>query len=92
MISLEESAPYPEDESYPYVAESLLVCENLVVDMREVVAVLSDGLLTAGGGHIPADQETLYLAKDWMLRQAEERLDAKRSEGCGECEQGGEFI
>lgn len=92
MISLDEGGPGEADElDLPKMVDSLLLSETFMVDMADVVAIHGDKIVMSGGSSATVDDMSLYLAMDWMVRQAEGREDAARPEASDE-ETPNEFI
>ena len=92
MISLDEGGPGEADElELPKMVDSLLVSETFMLDMSDVVAIHGDKVVMSGGSSATVDDMSLYLAMDWMVRQAEGREDAARPEASDE-ENLNEFI
>ncbi len=81
MISLDEGGPGEVDElDLPKMIDTLLVSETFMVDMADVVAIHGGKVILSGGSVVNVDDMSLYLAMDWMVRQAESREDTDRPE------------
>ena len=84
MISLDEGGPGEAELDLPKMIDSLLVSETFMLDMAEVVAIDGGKVILSGGASVNVDDMSLYLAMDWMVRQAESREDVDRPESSDE--------
>lgn len=75
----------------PKIVDTLLVSDAFMLDMADVVAIHGGKVIMSGGSCVDVDGMSLYLAMNWMIRQAESREDAARPEAADE-ETNDEFI